>query len=515
MKVTGERVVTPSGGFNPAWQRHVAEYVILASRLGPGRVLDVGCGVGHSYHHLAPRETVGIDIDPGALLGQDRETIVADMRELPFAGSSFASIVSVHSLEHVPNPERVVAEAARVLEPGGTAAFVTPNRLTFGRSDEIIDPYHYVEFDREQLARLCRRAFEEVEVLGVFGSERYMELFDEERATLDRLLRLDPVQLRRFVPRRARQRFYDALLRHYRPPENPRAEAITPDDFELRDSDLDRALDLVALCRAPLRGRADSTQRVFLERDASAHEERVVVVMPARQAARTLEDTFGAIPQEVVDEVILVDDYSTDETVELARRLPLRLIWHPHQVGYGGNQKTCYMDALQTGADVVVMLHPDGQYEPELIPSMVAPILAGEADMVLGSRLLEPGAALAAGMPRWKYVANRALTTVENAIMGTRLSEAHTGYRAYSRDLLLTVPFLRNSLDFAFDSELLMQAAHFGFRIEEVPARCRYFEDASSVKFQSGVVYGLKTLWIGVRLILHRSGIVPCRKFRA
>lgn len=245
----------------------------------------------------------------------------------------------------------------------------------------------------------------------------------------------------------------------------------------------------------------------------SEREQKVVVVMPARQAARTLEETFAAIPQEAVDEVILVDDYSTDETVELARRLPLRLIWHPHQVGYGGNQKTCYMDALQTGADVVVMLHPDGQYEPELIPSMVAPILAGEADMVLGSRLLEPGAALAAGMPRWKYVANRALTTVENAIMGTRLSEAHTGYRAYSRDLLLTVPFLRNSLDFAFDSELLMQAAHFGFRIEEVPARCRYFEDASSVKFQSGVVYGLKTLWIGARLILHRAGIVRSRKF--
>ena len=236
--------------------------------------------------------------------------------------------------------------------------------------------------------------------------------------------------------------------------------------------------------------------------------------MPARQAARTLEDTFAAIPQDQVDQVVLVDDYSTDDTVELARKLPLRLIWHPHQVGYGGNQKTCYLHALQEGADVVVMLHPDGQYEPELIPRMVAPILAGEADLVLGSRLLEPGAALAGGMPRWKYVVNRALTTVENAIMGTTLSEAHTGYRAYSRELLLTVPFLRNSLDFAFDSELLMQASHFGFEIREVPARCRYFEDASSVKLQSGVIYGVKTLWIGLRLVLHRSGVVPSRKFK-
>jgi glycosyltransferase involved in cell wall biosynthesis len=242
---------------------------------------------------------------------------------------------------------------------------------------------------------------------------------------------------------------------------------------------------------------------------------KVIVVMPARQAALTLEQTFAAIPQDAVDEVILVDDSSTDETVSLARRLTIHTVWHPHQVGYGGNQKTCYLEALQRDADVVVMLHPDGQYEPELIPRMVAPILAGEADMVLGSRLLEPGAALAAGMPRWKFAANRLLTRIENRIMGTQLSEAHTGYRAYSRQLLLTVPFLRNSLDFVFDSEVLMQASHLGFRIAEVPARCRYFEDASSVGFRTGAVYGIKTLWAGFRLVLHRRGILRSRKFIA
>jgi glycosyltransferase involved in cell wall biosynthesis len=241
---------------------------------------------------------------------------------------------------------------------------------------------------------------------------------------------------------------------------------------------------------------------------------KVVVVMPARQAATTLEGTFDAIPKDAVDEVILVDDSSTDETVRLARELPLLLVWHPHQTGYGANQKTCYLEALRQDADVVVMLHPDGQYEPELIPSMVEPIVAGKADLVLGSRLLIPGAALAAGMPRWKYAANRILTAIENRIMGTRLSEAHTGYRAYSRHLLLTVPFLRNSLDFAFDSELLMQASYFGFRIEEVPARCRYFEEASSVGFRTSVTYGLKTLWVGVRLLLHRWRILRCAKFQ-
>jgi len=248
---------------------------------------------------------------------------------------------------------------------------------------------------------------------------------------------------------------------------------------------------------------------------AEAERPRVVVVMPARQAAATLARTYAAIPVDQVDEVILVDDSSTDETVRLARELPIHLVWHPHQVGYGGNQKTCYLEALNRDADVVVMLHPDGQYEPELIPRMVAPILRGEADLVLGSRLLEPGAAIAGGMPRWKLVANRALTGIENRIMGTRLSEAHTGYRAYSRRLLLTVPFLRNSHDFVFDSELLMQASHFGFTIEEVPARCRYFADASSVGFRTGAVYGLKTLWAAVRLVLHRRGILRSRKFRA
>lgn len=235
--------------------------------------------------------------------------------------------------------------------------------------------------------------------------------------------------------------------------------------------------------------------------------------MPARQAAETLAETFSEIPQDAVDEVILVDDSSTDATVDLARSLKVDVVWHPHQVGYGGNQKTCYLEALQRGADVVVMLHPDGQYEPGLIPSMVEPIIAGEADLVLGSRLLVPGWALDAGMPRWKFIANRFLTTIQNRIMGTNLSEAHTGYRAYSRELLLTVPFLRNSLDFSFDAELLYQASYMGFRLEEVPARCRYFDEMSSVGFKTGVVYGLKTLWAGFRLILHRRRILPSRKF--
>jgi glycosyltransferase involved in cell wall biosynthesis len=240
---------------------------------------------------------------------------------------------------------------------------------------------------------------------------------------------------------------------------------------------------------------------------------KTVVVMPALNAARTLADTFAKIPREVADEVILVDDRSTDETVALARELGVHVVWHPHNVGYGGNQKTCYLEALQRGAEIVVMLHPDGQYEPSLIPKLIAPIRDGQADLVLGTRMAEPGAARRAGMPLYKRVANRGLTTFENAILGTQLTDLHTGYRAYSRDLLLAIPFLRNSIDFVFDSEVLMQASYFGFRIAEVPARTRYFEDMSSVGPWVSTVYGLKTVWTGARLVLHRAHVLPSRKF--
>jgi glycosyltransferase involved in cell wall biosynthesis len=240
---------------------------------------------------------------------------------------------------------------------------------------------------------------------------------------------------------------------------------------------------------------------------------KVAVVMPALNAAQTVASVVEAIPRDWVDEVIVVDDASTDETLHVARELDVTVVWHPHNVGYGGNQKTCYLHVLQDEADVVVMLHPDGQYEPSLIPELVRPIAAGEADMVLGSRMLESGAARAGGMPLYKIAANRFLTTIENRVMRTRLTDLHTGYRAYSRDLLLRVPFLRNSLDFSFDSEMLMQASHYGFRITEVPARTRYFQEASSITLGPASVYGVKTLWAAARLTLHRRGVMRSRKF--
>jgi SAM-dependent methyltransferase len=252
--VTGERVTTPAGSFNPTWQRHVAAYALCSGFLPDGRVLDLGAGVGHSYHLLAPRETVGVDVDADALAGQARRTVVADMRSLPFPAASFASVLAVQSIEHVPDPEPVLAEVTRVLEPGGVAVLVTPNRLTFGRPDEIIDPYHHVEYDPDQLGAACAAHFEDVELHGLFGSPRYLALVEEEHRRLDRLLAADPLRLRRAVPRRMRQRLYDLLLTRARARrEDPRAAGITPADFELRSAGLATCLDVVAVGRRPRR----------------------------------------------------------------------------------------------------------------------------------------------------------------------------------------------------------------------------------------------------------------------
>ena len=249
-----------------------------------------------------------------------------------------------------------------------------------------------------------------------------------------------------------------------------------------------------------------------------AMPEKIVIVMPAYNAARTIEDTVRAIPQGYFDEIVVVDDHSRDDTVEKARALPVtapvKAIRHPHNVGYGGNQKTCYMEALRDGATIVVMLHPDGQYDPAIIPEMIRPIREGRADMVLGSRMLVPGAARRGGMPLWKRLANRLLTTLENLAMRRRFTECHTGYRAYSRRFLETVPFLLNANGFVFDTEVIFQAVHFGLPVVEVPVASRYFADASSVGFRQGVVYGLGTLWTALRFLLHRAGIARSATFR-
>ncbi len=240
---------------------------------------------------------------------------------------------------------------------------------------------------------------------------------------------------------------------------------------------------------------------------------KVVVVMPAYNAAKTIEKTYADIPPGIVDHVILVDDVSQDETAEIAQRLGIQVVVHIQNRGYGGNQKTCYLHALAADADIVVMLHPDYQYDSRLIPDLIRPIQEDKADLVLGSRFLSH-TTLAGGMPLYKFVSNRFLTTCENLALGQNLSECHTGFRAYSRRMLETIPFVLNSNGFLFDTQIIVQAAAFGFRIGEIGVPTRYFKEASSVDFQHSVVYGLGTLMTLADYALDRMSIRRSPLFR-
>ncbi|HEY4003326.1 MAG TPA: glycosyltransferase family 2 protein [Candidatus Xenobia bacterium] len=234
---------------------------------------------------------------------------------------------------------------------------------------------------------------------------------------------------------------------------------------------------------------------------------KIVVVMPAYNAEKTLERTYSEIPFDVVDEVILVDDKSRDRTLEVARQLGVhQVIQHPRNRGYGGNQKTCYEAALRAGADIVVMVHPDYQYSPKLIPSMCYLIANGLFPVVLGSRILGKGA-LAGGMPLYKYVFNRCLTFFQNVLMGEKLSEYHTGYRAFSKEILRSLPLLENSDDFVFDNQMLAQICLAGHTIGEITCPTSYFEDASSINFTRSMTYGLGVMWTSLQAWAHRRGL--------
>lgn len=237
------------------------------------------------------------------------------------------------------------------------------------------------------------------------------------------------------------------------------------------------------------------------------HDKKIVVVMPAYHAEKTLEQTYREIPFDVVDDVVLVDDCSRDNTVKKAQELGIKhIIVHEKNLGYGGNQKTCYKEALRLGADIVVMLHPDYQYTPKLITAMASMIASGEFDVVLGSRILGVGA-LKGGMPLYKYISNRALTFIENVLLGYKLSEYHTGYRAFSCEVLEKLPLNENSNDFVFDNQMLAQAIFFGYRIGEITCPTKYFTDASSINFRRSVIYGFGVLLTAVKFRAHKMGL--------
>ena len=236
------------------------------------------------------------------------------------------------------------------------------------------------------------------------------------------------------------------------------------------------------------------------------HGKRLMVVMPAFRAARTLEATWKGLPHDIVDRVLLVDDASNDETVDIAHGLGIDVLLHETNRGYGANQKTCYEAALDDGADIVVMVHPDYQYEPRLLTAMAGMIESEVYDIVIGSRIIG-GGALRGGMPLWKYVANRGLTAFQNLLLGAKLSEYHSGYRAYSREVLLSLNWRNNSDDFVFDNQFLVQGIVGGFRMGEISVPTKYFDDASSINFRRSVRYGLGVLATSVTGFLQKSGL--------
>jgi glycosyltransferase involved in cell wall biosynthesis len=240
---------------------------------------------------------------------------------------------------------------------------------------------------------------------------------------------------------------------------------------------------------------------------------KVIVVLPAYNAEKTLEDTYNEIPLDIVDKVLMVDDNSIDNTVALAKKIGIETVVHDRNYGYGRNQKTCYQEALQHKADIIVMVHPDYQYNPKLITAMASMIAFDVYDVVLGSRIIG-GGALKGGMPVYKYVANRFLTAFENIMLGSKLSEFHTGYRAFSRRVLETLPLNENSDDFVFDNEMLAQIIYFGYRIGEISCPTRYFKEASSVDFKRSVIYGIGVILTSLKFFLHLYNLKKDPLFR-
>lgn len=233
---------------------------------------------------------------------------------------------------------------------------------------------------------------------------------------------------------------------------------------------------------------------------------KIIVVMPAYNAEKTLLKTYNDIPLGIVDEVLVTDDFSTDKTVELGNKIGLPVYTHKRNLGYGANQKTCYREALKRNADIVIMLHPDYQYPPKLITAMAALISSGMFDIVLGSRILG-GMALKGGMPLYKYIANRWLTFIENILLGQKISEYHSGYRAFSKDILLKLPLLENSDDFLFDNQLLVQVVYFGYRVGEITAPAQYTKESSSIGLKKSIKYGLGVIFTSIKFVFQALGL--------
>ena len=451
---------------------------LVAGHNPDGRLLDVGCGHGLLLDEARRRgyEATGLELSRSAAR-YARETLALDVREEPFEdfrdAEGFDVVVLADVIEHLDNPNAALDACAGLLQPGGVLCVVTPDpssptALLAGRRWWGFVPAHTNLLPRRTLRELLSvRGLvisTDVGLVRTFSAAYWVQGFAQ---------RLGKVG--------------DAVTRL--------AERL-PGDASLSLSLGDERV--VLAHRVEVRRAA---QPVLFDRGG---DQKVHVVLPAYKAGMTVAQVVDEMPDGAADRALLVDDFSPDDTSEVALALGLDTLRHPANRGYGANQKTCYVHALREGADVVVMVHADNQYDPALIPQMVEPILAGAADVVMGSRLLDDRA-VQGGMPRWKWVGNRLLTAIENRAFGAHFSEYHTGYRAFSADFLRSIAFLRNSDEFVFDQEIFAQITARGARVTEIAIPTRYFHEASSVSFPTSVKYGLRTLVVLARYRVDRK----------
>ena len=459
----------------------------LLDLIGPfapgGRLLDVGCGPGLLLDEARARgyETVGLELSR-ASAAHAREALGLDVRELALEdfdddpdGGGFDVVVLADLLEHLDDPVAGIARCAGLLRPGGVLCVVTPDpssptaRLAGSRWWGFV-PAHTCLLPRATLRELLAAAglvvSTDVPLVRTFSARRWVEGLAERTGPLGAPLQAAARRLPPAVSLSLSLGDERVVLAHRVPVERP-AEPLVRD------------------------------------RGGPAW---VHVVLPAYRAVRTIPDVAEEMPVDAADRALLVDDASGDETADVALAHGFEALRHPANRGYGAGQKTGYARALLDGADAIVMVHADNQYDPGLLGEMVEPIVAGRADMVIGSRLLQDRA-IAGGMPRWKWVGNRLLTEIENRAFGVRFSEYHTGYRAFSASLLRSIAFLRNSDEFVFDQQIFAQVIARDAAVVEIPIPTRYFREASSVDFATSMRYARKTLWVLARFRAHRRGV--------
>jgi 2-polyprenyl-3-methyl-5-hydroxy-6-metoxy-1,4-benzoquinol methylase len=455
---------------------------LIAAHVPNGRLLDVGCGHGLLLDEARNRgyETLGLELSREAAK-HARDALNLDVRELPLESFSegtngdspggFEVVVLADVLEHLDDPVDAIDRCAQLLRPGGVLCVVTPDPSSLTAKLAGARWWGYLPAHTVLLPRRTLRELISARGLVISADVPFVRTFAAKRWVGGLAERLGPLS----------------------GPLTTVADKLPPLPISLSLGD-ER---VILAHRTPVRFALEP-----LLTSGNGHAQ-VHVVLPAYNAVRTIPDVVKEMPDNVADRALLIDDFSPDETTAVALEYGLDVLRHPANRGYGGSQKTGYVRALKDGAEVVVMVHADNQYDPGLVAEMAAPILAGEADIVIGSRLLDDRA-IAGGMPRWKWLGNRLLTGIENRAFGVRFSEYHTGYRAFSAEFLRSIPFLRNSDDFVFDQEIFAQMLARGARVREIPIPTRYFHEASSVDFVTSLRYAFKTLWVLARYRLDR-----------